>query len=131
MANTDPVADMLSRIRNAILVSKTSVEMPHSKMKETIARQLHVANFVDNVRVEGEGIVKKLIVDINKVGTNPRITLIEKVSKPGRRVYAKVEDIPTVKNGRGLVIVSTSQGVMSGFDAKKKKVGGELIAKVY
>lgn len=131
MAQTDPIADMLSRIRNAIMVSKTGVDMPHSKLKETVARELKNANFIDEVSVEGEGIAKKLVIQINKSGTNARITKIEKVSTPGRRVYAKVGDIPRVKNGRGLVIVSTSMGVMSGFEARKKKVGGELIAKVY
>lgn len=131
MIYSDPIADMLSRIRNAILVNKTVVEMPHSKLKEKVAAELKNTNFIDGLKVDGEGITKKLIIDINKSGTNSRITKIEKVSKPGRRIYAKVEDIPTIKNGRGIVLVSTSQGIMSGFDAKKNKIGGELICRVY
>lgn len=131
MVNTDPVADMLSRIRNAILVNKTSVEMPHSKMKQKVAEQLQAANFVDKVEVEDAGIAKKLVVTINKSGANARISVIEKVSKPGRRMYAKADEIPTVKNGRGVVIVSTSKGLMTGRDAKKQNIGGELICKVY
>ena len=131
MSHSDPVADMLSRIRNAILVNKGTVVMPHSKMKQRVAEQLKAANFIDDVKVEGDGIAKQLIVTINAEGTNPRISTIEKVSKPGRRMYAKVEDIPTIKNGRGVVIVSTSKGLMTGFDAKKQNIGGELICKVY
>ena len=131
MANTDPIADMLSRIRNAIMVNKTSVVMPYSKLKEKVAKELKASNFVDNVSVDGEGIAKQLTIDINQVGANARINTIEKVSKPGRRSYAKAEEIPTVKSGRGVVIVSTSQGVMSGEAAKKMNIGGELMVRVY
>ena len=131
MVYTDPVADMLSRIRNAILVNKTQVDLPYSKLKHTIANELKKTRFIEEVTVDGDGISKQLHIEINKPGTNAKITAIEKVSKPGRRVYAKVEDIPTIKNGRGVVLVSTSQGVMSGDDAKRKRVGGELICKVY
>jgi len=131
MVHTDPIADMLTRIRNAVMVSKTTVEMPHSKMKERVAEQLKKTNFIDDVTVDGEGITKKLVVKINDEGANARISAIEKVSKPGRRMYAKADEMPTVKNGRGIVIVSTSKGLMTGFDAKKQKIGGELICKVY
>jgi len=131
MVFTDPIADMLSRIRNAIMVDKTSVNVPHSKLKETVARHLQKLNFVDTVSVEGEGIAKNIKIDINEQGTNERITVIEKVSKPGRRVYAKSDEIPTYKNGRGVVIVSTSQGLMTGREAKKNRIGGELICRVY
>lgn len=131
MANTDPIADMLSRIRNAIMVNKTSVQMPHSSLKQRVAEELQKNNFVDKVEVEGEGIAKTLLISINKPGTNARINTIEKVSKPGRRVYSKADDIPTVKSGRGIVLVSTSQGVMNGKQAKINRVGGELICRVY
>lgn len=131
MVHTDPIADMLSRIRNAILVNKTSVTMPHSKMKHTVAEQLQQNNFVDKVTVDGDGIAKKLTITINEPGTNARITTIEKVSKPGRRVYAKADEIPSVKSGRGVVLVSTSQGIMNGRQAKRNRVGGELICRVY
>lgn len=131
MVTTDPIADMLSRIRNAILVNKTSVALPHSKLKEHVANELKKANFIDGVTTDGDGIAKKLVIDINESGENARITEIVKMSKPGRRMYAKAGDIPTVKNGRGVVILSTSQGVMNGFEAKAQNVGGELICKVY
>lgn len=131
MVSTDPISDMLTRLRNAIAVSKTSVRMPHSNVKQSVAELLKDNNFVDGVFVEGEGIGKALIVRINNENANARITEIERISRPGRRSYAGVDNIPTVKNGRGLVIISTSKGMMTGDEAKKTRVGGELICKVY
>lgn len=131
MVSTDPIADMLTRIRNAIAVNKHEVRMPYSKMKETIARELADNHFVAGVAVEGDGIAKSLVITINQPGQNANITLIERMSKPGRRMYAKANEIPKVKRGRGLVIVSTSQGVMTGNSASSKNLGGELICKVY
>lgn len=131
MVLTDPVADMISRIRNAIAVNRSVVSVPHSKFKETIARQLAENNFVDGVEVDGEGVAKQIVIKINKDDANARISYIAKVSKPGRREYAKAYEIPKVKNGRGIVIVSTAQGVMTGQEAAKRKIGGELICKVY
>lgn len=129
--STDPIADMLSRIRNAIAVRKNQVSMPHSKVKEAVARLLKDSGFITDVRVEDATVGKTLSITINAEGTNARITEIVRVSRPGRREYARAENIPTVKRGRGLVIVSTSKGVMSGAQAKKQGVGGELICKVY
>lgn len=131
MVSTDPISDMLTRIRNAVAVRKSSVEIPYSKVKQNVASILKSSGFIDGVKVENEGINKKLIITINSEDSNANITAIERLSKPGRRVYAKVDDIPVVKRGRGVVIVSTSKGVMSGGQAKKDKIGGELICKVY
>lgn len=131
MVSTDPISDMLTRIRNAIAVSKTEVRMPYSKIKQSVADLLKSSNFIDNVSVEGEGIAKTLIVTINNGSTNARITEIERLSRPGRRSYTSVDDIPVVKRGRGIVIISTSKGLMTGEEAKKTRVGGELICKVY
>lgn len=131
MVSTDPISDMLTRIRNAIAVSKTEVRMPYSKVKQNVAELLKRSNFIDNVTVEGEGIAKALILTINAESTNARITEIERVSRPGRRSYASVDQIPTVKRGRGIVIISTSKGLMTGDEAKKTRIGGELICKVY
>ena len=128
---TDPIADMLSRIRNAIAVRKTTVSMPHSKVKESVARLLKDSGFIAGVSVADATVGKTLTITINAEGTNARITEIVRISRPGRREYARAENIPTVKRGRGLVIVSTSQGVMSGVQAKKLGVGGELICQVY
>lgn len=131
LLSTDPIADMLTRIRNAINVGKNTVRIPYSKQKATIAEQLSANKFIESVEVVGEGRNRDIRIIINAPGTNPRINHIERVSKPGRRAYAKVTDIPRVKNGRGIVIVSTSQGVMTGEQASKQRLGGELICKVY
>lgn len=129
--STDPIADMLTRIRNAINVRKNEVVMPHSKVKESVARLLKTANFVDDISVEGEKTAKSLRILINNSNSNARITEIMRVSKPGRRYYVRSQDIPVVKRGRGVVIVSTSKGMMTGDEAKAQKVGGELICKIY
>jgi small subunit ribosomal protein S8 len=131
IVSTDPIADMLTRIRNAINVRKNEVSMPHSNVKEAVARLLQKSNFVDSVRIEGDGIAKKLTVTINAEHTNARIIEIQRLSKPGRRYYVRSQEIPVVKRGRGVVIVSTSKGMMTGDEAKAQKVGGELICKVY
>lgn len=131
MVSTDPISDMLTRIRNAIAVSKTEARMPHSKIKESVATLLKENNFIDGVAVEGEGIAKTLVVTINNQETNARITEIQRLSRPGRRAYTTVDNIPTVKRGRGIVIISTSKGLMTGEEAKKTRIGGELICKVY
>lgn len=132
MVSTDPISDMLTRIRNAILVNKNSVEVPHSKQKLTIANELKSSGFIHDVQVTENASNRKVInVIINDELTNPKITKLERVSKPGRRIYSKANKIPRVKNGRGLIIVSTSKGIMTGDEAIKQKLGGELICKVY
>lgn len=129
--STDPIADMLTRIRNAASVGKSEVRLPHSKIKETIARELVKNRFLKDVVVEKATPRNTLIITIFSEGTNPKFTSIDRISTPGRRLYASVKDIPHVKNGRGIVIVSTSKGVMSGAEAVKQRLGGELICKVY
>ena len=131
MTSTDPIADMLSRIRNAIAVRKNEISLPHSNVKESVARLLQKSNFITAVNVEKTDIGKTLILTINPSDANARITEIVRVSKPGRRYYVNAQEIPVIKRGRGLVIVSTSKGMMTGEDAKKQSVGGELICKVY
>lgn len=128
---TDPIADMLTRIRNAILVRKNEVNLPHSKIKESVARLLKDSNFIDDVKVGDAPVGKSLVIKINDEDSNARITEIVRLSKPGRRLYVNAREIPTVKRGRGVVIVSTSKGIMTGDEAKAEKVGGELICKVY
>ena len=128
---TDPISDMLTRIRNAIAVRKSEVSLPHSKLKESVARLLADSNFVDNVSVTDEPVGKTLTVQINGNDSNARITEIVRLSKPGRRYYVNALQIPVVKRGRGLVIVSTSKGLMTGDQAREQHIGGELICKVY
>ncbi len=129
--NTDPIADMLSRIRNAIAVRKREVVLPHSNMKETVAKVLASSNYVDRVEVTPATVGKQLKIVINQEDTNARITNIERMSTPGRRMYVGADKIPMVKQGRGVIIVSTSHGVMTGREARKARLGGELICKVY
>lgn len=129
--STDPIADMLSRIRNAIAVRKHEVVLPHSKVKESVASLLAANNFIDRVSVTDASIGKTLHVTINDESSNARITEIKRMSTPGRRYYVAAKDIPSVKSGRGIVIVSTSKGMMTGKEAKANGIGGELICKVY
>jgi len=129
--STDPIADMLTRIRNAVAVNQAEVTMPHSSIKEAVAILLKDSNFVNDVRVEDATVGKSLTIVINNSEQNARITEIVRLSTPGRRHYASVKEIPTVKQGRGLVILSTSKGVMTGNQAKSANIGGELICKVY
>jgi small subunit ribosomal protein S8 len=131
MVSTDPIADMLTRIRNAIAVHKSEVTMPHSKVKQSVAELLKQSGFVRDVKVADATIGKSLRVVICGENENARITEIVRLSKPGRRAYAGANEIPYVKRGRGIVIVSTSRGLMTGAQAKKQGVGGELICKVY
>lgn len=131
MVSTDPISDMLTRIRNAIAVGKNEVSLPHSTIKQAVAELLQRSGFIEGVSADGDGINKKLNIKINNEKENARITEIARLSRPGRRLYARSQDIPVVKQGRGLVVVSTSKGIMTGDEAKKAKVGGELICKVY
>lgn len=128
---TDPIADMLSRIRNAIAVRKHEVSLPHSNVKESVARLLKDSNFIAGVKVEGDGIAKSLVLTLSDEDSNSPITEIVRLSSPGRRHYVNVKEIPVVKRGRGIVIISTSKGMMTGNQAKQERIGGELICKVY
>ncbi len=128
---TDPISDMLTRVRNALAVRKTEIELPHSKVKESVARLLKDNHFIQDVQVSDATIGKKLTLTLHAPEVNARITEIVRISKPGRREYTVAAKIPTVKRGRGIVIVSTSKGMMTGAEAKKQGVGGELICKVY
>jgi small subunit ribosomal protein S8 len=131
MVSTDPIADMLTRIRNALAVRQEEVRMPYSKIKHSVADILAANKYITGTSIEGEGVDKALVLTI--LGTNgiSPITELSRVSKPGRRIYAKVKDIPVIKQGRGLVIVSTSKGIMTGNDAKAKMLGGEVLCKIY
>jgi small subunit ribosomal protein S8 len=130
MVSTDPISDMFTRIRNAIAVNKHEVSMPHSKIKEAVAKILAKNGFLEGVAVDNSEF-KILTITINSEDANATITEIERLSKPGRRLYVGADKIPTIKRGRGIVIVSTSSGVMTGKEAKAKRLGGELIGQVY
>lgn len=129
--STDPIADMLTRIRNAINVRKSEVMVPHSKVKEAIAKVLVANKFLQNVEVIELGVGKMLKITIHNPQENARITEISRISTPGRRFYVGSKDIPTVKQGRGIIVISTSKGLMTGREARQQQLGGELICKVY
>ena len=128
---TDPVADLITRIRNAIAVGKTEVRVPTSKLKFAVAEKLQKTNYIETAELEKAEPRDILHIVINKEGENARINEISKVSTPGRRVYAGVAEIPRVKSGRGTVLVSTSKGIMTGQEAVKNKLGGEILVKVW
>ncbi|PID30591.1 30S ribosomal protein S8 [Candidatus Saccharibacteria bacterium] len=131
VTTTDPISDMLTRIRNAIAVGKSEVSLPHSKIKESVAVSLKNNGFLHDVRSEDLSVGKRLHITINREGENARITDIKRLSKPGRRAYTNAREVPQVKRGRGILIVSTSKGLMTGEEAKAQGVGGELICQVY
>lgn len=131
LQSTDPIADLLTRIRNAAMVGKHEVRVPTSKLKKVVAEQLVKNKYLEAVALEDGKPRGTLVVTINKPGANTVINEITRISKPGRRVYVAAADIPKVKSGRGIVLVSTSKGVMTGSEAAKNKLGGELLLKVY
>lgn len=131
LQSTDPIADLLTRIRNAAIVGKTEIRVPTSKLKKVVAEQLTKHHYLEGATVEDGKPRGTLVVRLAKDGENCPITEIARVSKPGRRVYVAATDIPKIKQGRGIVLVSTSKGVMTGQEAFKQKLGGEVLLKVY
>ena len=131
MVSTDPISDMLTRIRNAMAVNKPSVSLPHSKTKEDVAELLARNGFLHSVSIKEDEGRKQLEVSINPDGAAPTITEIKRLSRPGRRQYVKAKAIPIIKRGRGIVVVSTSEGVMTDKEARSKNLGGEIICEVY
>jgi len=127
---TDPIADMLTRIRNANQALLPEVEMPHSRIKENIARILKNEGYVNEVSVDGKTI-KKLKLKLKYQGRKGVIAGLRRVSSPGLRRYVGATEIPRVLNGMGTAILSTPEGIMTGVDARKKKLGGELICYVW
>lgn len=128
---TDPISDMLTRIRNAGRALIPVVEMPHSKMKESIARILKHQGYVADVSVDGAAARKQIKLKLKYQGKRSVIEGLRRISKPGLRRYVGSTEIPRVRGGMGVSIVSTSEGLMSGDDARKKKLGGELVCYVW
>lgn len=131
MITTDPIADMLTRIRNAISVNKTVVTVPFSKLKFTLATLLVEAGFLETVETIEAGKFKEIKITINKANSAPKINELSRVSKPGRRLYVKADKIPHVMDGRGIMVLSTSKGIMTDAEARTEGIGGELMCKVY
>lgn len=131
LQSTDPIADLLTRIRNAAMVGKTEVRVPTSKLKKVVAEQLQKNGYLADVKVEDGKPRGTLVITINEAGQNATFTELTRMSKPGRRMYVSANDIPRVKSGRGIVLVSTSKGVITGQEAVKQRLGGEVLLKVY
>lgn len=131
---TDPIADMLTRTRNALAVFAPQVEIPHSKLKVEIARILHEEGYIDGFEELTEEFPPKLVLKLKYFGARrtrrPVIGALERVSKPGRRIYVGKSEIPWVLSGMGIAILSTSQGVMTDQQARRKGVGGEVLCYV-
>lgn len=129
-ASTDPIADLLTRIRNALAVNKPSVEVPHSKVKEEIVKLMQKQNLVEAYAVSKD-FPRVIEIRLRSKSTNSPINVLQRVSKPGRKVYSGAKEIPSVMRGKGLLVVSTSKGIMSGKEAKEQGLGGELMCKVW
>ena len=127
---SDPIADMLTRIRNAGRALLPAVELPHSRMKESVAKILKSEGYVGDVAVEGN-VIKKLKIRLKYQGKKGVIEGLKRVSRPGLRKYVGATEIPRVLGGLGVSIVSTSEGVMTGTQAKKKNLGGELLCYIW
>jgi small subunit ribosomal protein S8 len=127
---SDPISDMLTRIRNAGRALLPAVELPHSRMKESVAKILKSEGYVGDVAVEGN-VIKKLKIRLKYQGKKSVIEGLKRVSRPGLRRYVGATEIPRVLNGMGISIVSTPEGVMTGAEAKKKNLGGELLCQVW
>ncbi|MCD7808180.1 MAG: 30S ribosomal protein S8 [Erysipelotrichaceae bacterium] len=128
---TDPIADMLTRIRNANQQRHEEVVIPHSRLKVELAEILKNEGFIKDYRIEGEGVIKNIVITLKYKGNERVISGLKRVSKPGLRQYAKVDEIPKVLNGLGIVILSTSQGLMTDKEARAKHIGGEVLAYVW
>ncbi len=131
---TDPIADLLTRIRNAILAGHKIVEAPASNLKKEVARILYEKGYILSYKVvEGEGAqsVLKIALKYNAKSKKPAIKELQRVSRPGLRHYSGVDDLPRVLNGLGIAIISTSKGLMTDKEAKKEKIGGEILCYVY
>lgn len=128
---TDPVSDMLTRIKNAYMAKKATVSMPTSKVKEAIAAVLVANKYVADVKKEDDSVQPVLVLTLSYNGKTPALTDLKRISKPGRRLYTNVDNIPRTLGGYGVTIISTSQGVMSDKEAKKKNIGGEILCQIW
>jgi small subunit ribosomal protein S8 len=128
---TDPIADMIIRIKNALLAQHESVVVPHSKLKARVAQILVDYKYISELKVEEAGPQPNLVLKLRYVGRIPAITDVKRVSKPGRRVYSSSRLVPRALGGYGITIVSTSKGVMTDQDARKQNIGGEVLCQVW
>ena len=131
MSLTDPIGDMIARIKNAQMRNHKKVELPSSNFKAKIAEILKSEGFIIDYKINLENNKPVLLINLKYHSGNPVISTIVRVSKPGRRIFSRAESLPKINNGLGIAIISTPKGVMTDIDARKQKVGGEIICKVF
>ena len=131
MSLSDPIGDMLARIKNSLMRNSKKVELPSSKFKIKLAEVLKSEGYIIDYEVKSEDSKPSLEISLKYNSGNPVISSIERVSKPGRRIFSSAESLPKINNGLGIAIVSTPKGVMTDIDARKQRVGGEIICKVF
>ena len=131
MSLSDPIGDMLARIKNSLMRNHKKVELPSSNFKSKIADILKNEGFIKNCKVLDNGKKPILTLELKYHSGNPVISTFERVSKPGRRIFSSADGLPKINNGLGIAIISTPKGVMSDIDARKQKIGGEIICKVF
>ena len=131
MSMSDPIADMLTRIRNALAARKRTVSMPSSRMKQAIAKVLKDEGYIEEFAVDGDGAIQSMTVTLRYAAGEGAIEEIQRVSRPGRRVYCSASDMPQVNGGLGVVMVSTSKGLMTDRQARSAGVGGEVVCRVF
>tara|TARA_A100001011_G_scaffold45114_1_gene42265 strand:+ start:201 stop:596 length:396 start_codon:yes stop_codon:yes gene_type:complete len=131
MSLSDPIGDMLARLKNSQMRNHKKIELPSSKFKAKIAEILKSEGYIIDYEVKSLDNKSNLQISLKYNSGNPVISSIERVSKPGRRIFSSAESLPKVNNGLGIAIISTPKGVMTDIDARKQKVGGEIICKVF
>jgi len=129
---SDPISDLLTRLRNASMVSKSNIEIPHSKFKFQLATLLKDEGYLSDVKIEGDGTKKIINIDLKYSDEGASVIAgMNRLSKPGNRVYSSFDNLPRNNGGLGTVVVSTSRGLLSDSEARKRKLGGELICEVW
>ena len=131
MSLSDPIGDMIARIKNASVRNYKKVQIPSSKFKIKIADVLKNEGYIIDYKIESDEGKDFMFIDLKYSSGNPVINSIQRVSKPGRRIFSSAEGLPKINNGLGIAIVSTPKGVMTDLDARKQRVGGEIICKVF
>ena len=132
MSLSDPIGDMIARIKNAQLRNHKNIELPSSNFKIKIATVLKSEGFISDYKVKNEESNKTILeINLKYNSGSPVINTIERISKPGRRIFSSASSMPKINNGLGIAIISTPKGVMTDIDARKKKLGGEIICKVF
>ena len=131
MSLSDPIGDMIARVKNAQARNHKKVELPSSNFKVRIADILKNEGFIKEFKVDSDDKKSTLVLELKYHSGNPVISTFERVSKPGRRIFSSAEGLPKINNGLGIAIISTPKGVMTDIDARKQRVGGEIICKVF